>query len=113
MADDALYNIVEHPTRLLHCETSQGIIHLTKHIKPDALVIAADDGQPSSELQSWALHFAFVSCVNPKLGWVGKFILVDPKLAEGGRFGLVQTAWPEGVTFEDLLFSRGEEGQSQ
>ena len=55
--DDVLYSKLEHPTRLLHCETSQGIIHLTKHIKPDVLVTASGDGQPPSDLQGWVLHF--------------------------------------------------------
>jgi hypothetical protein len=51
VADDELYEKVEHPTRLLHCKTPQGIIHITKHIKPDILLSAPDDGQPISELQ--------------------------------------------------------------
>jgi hypothetical protein len=51
VGDDELYEKAEHPTRLLHCETAQGIVHITKHIKPDVLLTSPDDGQPISDLE--------------------------------------------------------------
>jgi hypothetical protein len=59
VGDDELYEKVEHPTRLLHCETPQGIIHITKHIKPDILLTAPADSQPISDLRG-------ITQVNPR-----------------------------------------------
>jgi hypothetical protein len=59
VGDDELYEKVEHPTQLLHCETPQGFRHITKHIKPDVLLTAPDDGQPISDLQG-------IAPVNPR-----------------------------------------------
>ena len=39
---------VQHRTRILHCSTEQGVVYISRHIKPDVLLLGDE--------HSWALE---------------------------------------------------------
>jgi len=96
----ALESKVQHPTRILTCATEQGIVHITRHISPQVVLLREEHGWTVDQLKGLLLEPLWLTS-----GWCGQIVCVQ-KDSSSDRVdeNVVWTSWKQDSTFENMLF---------
>jgi len=86
--DPELRKCLSHESRLLHCSTKEGLVHIAKHIGSDVVILG--------EEYSWA--------VEKLRGWTKHIVALQPRQSEIRREdNVIYTTWPQNKTLKDIL----------
>ena len=97
---DQLISKVQHETRILKCSTSQGILHISKHINPDIVLLGGEYSWTLDDLKGkFILHSKrFI------IGRAGHVICLEKSLSRTIRKdNVIRCEWAENKTFAQIL----------
>jgi hypothetical protein len=96
--DSVLEEKVQHRTRILNCSTEQGIIYISRHIKPDVLVLGNEHSWMLEQIRGCLIANWLI------IGWAGQVICVRQDLSEKRQDGnITWTSWQDGQELDGMF----------